>query len=483
MARAAAVPERVRIPPEPAALLLVLLLAAAPLPAEAGRRGPGTATEGSLVRADLLRPLPPGPPLEVELWFAAGDRTWPEALQQALRDEIRGGWPHRQLYGPVENAIALWVAPPLPVQWRAGRVRVPVVEAGTLELRGRLDLPTTRRPKRVVIAFDASQSANASTWFRAADGQLEQISVLEAERRALSHLLGRLEDEWLDLGIVAFGEQTHPIAPPGAGAKELREALDRFALEHPEGEGRTDAICALWTAVDWLRETPEGMDPEIVLLTDGDFPHSGRFLRCESAESKGARRACEERRNRSVCPASRTLSARGRSDLVQLARFGSDTRRRIRVSPLVFAADRTARIYRDLAEHTGGQFAQVPTAQAIERALPALLASGVRGVFARNATTGIESGDLLDASRQAFSGTLPLAPGGNDVELRVESERGIAALYRARVFGADGYRAAYLERLRSRNRELEADLASRTPPRPERRGELTISVPASDTLP
>jgi hypothetical protein len=467
----------VQIPSLPA--LLILLVLAQPAAGWAGHPG-----ESTWVRADLLRPLSPGPPLEVELWFP--DRSgapWPEPLLDSLREEIRATWPAAELYGPVENAIGLWIAPPLPVEARSGRVRVAVLEAESLPVQGRLELPRTRLPKRVVIAIDASQSANARTWFRLPDGALAQVSVLEAERHALAHLLDQLDDEWLELGLVAFGEQTHALAPPGASPAELHAALERFAHEHPEGEGRTDTICALWTAVDWLRSTPEGMEAEIVLLTDGDFPHSGRFLQCQSAPSSGARRACEERRNRTECPATRRLDRSGRSDLVHLARFGDDSRGRVRVSPLVFASDRTARVYRDLARRTGGQFAQIPSPQAIERALPALVARGVRGVFGRNLTTGARTGDLLDEKRERFSGMLPLAPGPNDIELRVESERGTAALYRARIFGAVGYQKSYLERLRARNRALEAELAERAsdPPR-ERRRELEIELPANSEL-
>jgi hypothetical protein len=50
------------------------------------------------------------------------------------------------------------------------------------------------------------------------------------------------------------------------------------------------------------------------------------------------------------------------------------------------------------------------------------------------------------------------------------------------VFGAAGYRAGWLERLRARNRELELTLESREPvrrPARARERRLEISVPAS----
>ena len=94
--------------------------------------------------------------------------------------------------------------------------------------------------------------------------------MLEAERRALEHLLERLEDDSLELGAIAFGEGTWPIAEPGLAPNALRERLVRFRQERPMGAGRTDLICALWLARSWLEDTPRVCDERV------DGPAYGR---------------------------------------------------------------------------------------------------------------------------------------------------------------------------------------------------------------
>ena len=136
--------------------------------------------------------------------------------------------------------------------------------------------------------------------------------------------------------------------------------------------------------------------------------------------------------------------------------LGRKVRKKVRISPVVFEHDRRARPYRVLAEDTGGEFVQVPSAQAIEVALPPLVAGRIRGVHAHNLATGERSGDLLTKEVSTFEGSLPLVEGANDIELRVESDRGTAALLRFRVYRAEDHLARYLAGLRERNRELAA---------------------------
>jgi hypothetical protein len=303
----------------------------------------------------------------------------------------------------------------------------------------------------VVHLVDASSSANALIRFENPDGTVEQIPVLEAEHRAIEHLLDLLGNVGLELGVIAFGEGTWPVVEPGAPLETVRRRLREFRQARPRGEGRTDTVCALWTAVEWLDSTPRGVGREIVLLTDGDTPHSGRFTRCDRG-SREARERCETRLNRSSCP----VGVGGtRSDEVQMARLGRRVRRKVRISPVVFEHDRRARPYRLLAEDTGGEFVQVPSAQGIEVALPPLVAGRIRGVYARNLANGAESGDLLTKEVSTFEGTIPLVRGANDVELRVESDRGTAALMRFRVYRVEDHLPRYLADLRERNRELQ----------------------------
>ncbi len=223
------------------------------------------------------------------------------------------------------------------------------------------------------------------------------------------------------------------------------------------GAGRTDLICALWLARSWLEDTPRGVDREIYVLTDGDLPHSGRFVDCRRAQRRGGRdavQACESRRNPTRCPVAMRYVV-GRSDLAQLDVFAAHAGRELSVTPLVFEPDRAARAYHELADKTGGRLVRVASVQGIDALLPALLARQVQGVFATNVTTGRRTGDLLGADRRHFAGELELRPGPNDVELRVESERGTAALFRFRIYAAAEFPERFLTNLRRRNRDLE----------------------------
>jgi hypothetical protein len=311
----------------------------------------------------------------------------------------------------------------------------------------------------VILLLDASSSANAPVLFRDASGREQRISILEAERRALARLLELLDSDRIQLGAIAFGEGTRPIVLPGSSLAAATERLEAFRREHARGEGRTDTVCALWLARDWLDEAPDGYGREIVLLTDGDFPHSGRFQSCERQRGAAARAACEARRNTSECPAThRFRTADGRSDLVQMSSFGRRSRRRLQVHALVFGADRGARPYRELAERTGGELVRVPSAEAIEAALPALVARRIRAVVATNLDTGEVADGLYDADTSLFEGRIGLRPGPNDIELRVASDRGTAGLFRYRVWHEPHFLEEYLAGLRGRNRDLRLHL-------------------------
>jgi hypothetical protein len=394
------------------------------------------------------RPAGAHPPGEVELVLAPGARDWPEPIRAEFAERVRAEWPAERAYGALLATLGVELGWPLVTPERSDSARVPVVEASQFAIAGRLLLPKAGGPRRVVVLVDASSSANALATFEAADGTRERVSVLEAERRALEHLIGGLAADWLEFGVIAFGESTRPIAEPGASAAELRESLARFRAEQPAGVGRTDAVCALWTAWDWLKTAPDGVEREIVVLTDGDAPISGRF-------------GDGPHRNETPCPASHTLSHRnGGSDPMQMVRFGRLRRGDVKVTPLIFEPERRALPWRQLAERTGGTLVRVPGPQAIDAVLPALVASRIERVTARNATTGSATGDLLQPDRASLAGSLALAPGANDVELTVESDRGPAALFRFRIYSAPGELERALAELRERNRALELRAAA-----------------------
>ena len=410
-------------------------------------------------QADALAPVRLGMPQEVELLREPDAPPWPERLGWELAQRVRSEWPVDRLYGAVFANLGVTLRWPLVTAESGGSVIVPVVAGLELPIEGALELARGAGPRRVVVLVDASESANATTVYRAASATDEHVSVLEAERRALDHLLDLSADDWLELGVIAFGETTWPVAEPGLSVAGLREALSRFRAEHPRGQGRTDAVCALWTARDWLDSTPDGVAREIVVLTDGDAPFSGRFLDCEGegrSLSDQAAAACEARRNPTTCPASHAFTrADGSSDMVQLASFARRVRGELTVHPLLFETDRNARLWQQVASHTGGRLVRVPGPEAIEMALPSLVSSRIRNVVARNATTGVESGELLQADRARLAGALTLVPGANDIELRVESDRGTAALFRFRVYAAPAQLERWLAELRERNSELE----------------------------
>jgi hypothetical protein len=419
----------------------------------------------TLYRADGQGVIGDGVPREIELVLPEGAGAWPARARESLEQQIRREWAPvaGKLYGTLHAGVGIWLDSPLITARNGRRVRVPVVDGTRLPIRGALSPYRAEGPRRIVLLIDASSSANARAYFRGPDGNFEQVSVLEAERRALDRLVELLADDWLEFGLIAFGEGTWPIVEPGASIETVRERLQRFRQEHPRGEGRTDLVCALSLAREWLEYTPKGVSREIFLLTDGDLPHSGRFVDCSFARKRGGRQAeanCLALRNRTECPASRSSwSAGSRSDLVQLSAFARQARRDVAVYPLVFEPDRSARAYHQLAQQTGGEVVRVSSPQAIEVVLPSLVAGRIRGVFARNEGTGDETGDLLDSRTMRFRGELPLAPGANDIELRVESDRGTAALLRFRIYAAPRFLERFLAELRERNQSLEVRMA------------------------
>jgi hypothetical protein len=327
-----------------------------------------------------------------------------------------------------------------------------------LRVRGVLDLPGHSGPRRVILLIDASSSANTESLLRTREGSVERVTPLQAERDALEALFDVVEDANIELGIVAYGEETWPLAEPGTPLPEIRTRVAAWQSAQPRGVGRTDLLCALEQARDWLRKTPKGMSKEVFLLTDGGMPHSGRFLDCLMSERRGgdsAADACEARRNASVCPASHKFrESDGHSDLRQLEAYGRRVRRKLTVYPLVFDATRPARPYRELAEKTGGDLYRVPSAEALEAALPAMALRQVRAVYATNERTGERTSDLLNPRTGRFDGSLGLKHGANDVLLSVEGMTGPAALYRFRIYAEPKYLKRILVQLRNENQEL-----------------------------
>jgi hypothetical protein len=412
---------------------------------------------------ESLGSVEPAVPARIEILPPRGIESWPEPLREEVGARVRREWDAGRAYGLIRDGVRMFLTYPLVTAWYEDRAVVPVVQTEQLPISGVLELPEGRGARSVVVLIDASSSANASVRFRGPEGSPSRLSVLDAERRAVDRLLDVIDPERVELGLIAFGETTQPIAEPGASIEQIRRRLEAHRREQPRGAGRTDLVCALWLAREWLDDASAGRSREIVLLTDGDLPHSGRFTDCGRAtlRSSSARAACEARLNRTTCPASqRFRRADGSSDIVQLTAFARRSRRRVRVHPLVFEPDRPARVHRELALRTGGKLARVPSAEAVEAVLPMIVARRIRGVYARNTRTGDETANLYDPAKTRFDGTLPLAPGANDVELRVVGARGIAGLVRLRIYSEAELLEGFASQVRARNRALERQLGS-----------------------
>ena len=429
-----------------------------------GLAGQDTGASYEPYRADLQKAVPAGlRPARIQVLSPAGEPGWDGPPQQEMADRIRQEWTGRIPYGAVRAGVPVWLRYPLVTHSERGGVQVPVVDGDELPILGRVSLPGASGPRRVVILVDASLSANARIRFDPVRG-MERITVLEAERRALEHIVRRIEadpgdEAAIEVGVIAFGETTWPIAEPGLPRDELRAALDRFRVEVPRGAGRTDLVCALWLAREWLEAAPRGYARELVLLTDGDLPHSGRFLNCKSRKrhyGDHAYERCEAERNVSVCPAQHEFRrSHGKTDWKQLAFFTRKSRKAIQAFPLIFEVDRGARPYQKLADRTGGELIRISSPHSLEAALPALVIRDIQSVTATNQRTRETTGNILDAATQSFDGRLPLLPGANDVELRIEGRRGLAGLFRFRSYSAPDHLERFLADLRESNQELE----------------------------
>jgi hypothetical protein len=442
------------------------------------RADAGVAVDGphAPYRADLAPAVERDSPDEFELLRPPGARPWPAAVQEDLRRQVLDEWPGRSRYGTITSAVGVWLEFPLVNSLDDGRVVVPVLEETKLRVRGRLVIPRMHA-SRIVILVDVSHSANAQTPLLGQDGSIEHVPVLEAELRAADRLLNRIQRdrdlfghlpayEPTEVGIIAFGEGTWEVLEPVESIERARARLADLGQRWDEGSERTDAVCAIRLAEEWLETTPDGAGREILILTNGDLPFSGRFTDCGAPRfrDEASRRACRETLNLSPCAASHRFDPeQGRSDVAQLFSFAREARGRVRVSPLLFQLEPPPRYFRELALTTSGQAVGIASEMAIEHALSELFEKGqpplaIQGVFARNLHTAEETENLLEAGGIDFAGTLPLEPGSNDVEVRIESDRGRIGLLRFRVYAARDPLRDFLTRIGDANRELEEHL-------------------------
>ena len=394
-----------------------------------------------LYRADVLRSLPSGPPNAVSMIPPVDSPAWPAVLRVAVEERIRREWQADRMYGALSARIAVWLRYPLVTAAVGGRVLVPVLSQPELPIQGRFDLPALRGPRRVVLVIDAGADTAV---------------------RAIEPLLASLVGESLELGIVAAGEGARSVAAPDISGSRLRPQLAAFASRSPLAVHPGDLDCALALAHDWLRDTPSGVGREIVVLG-------------------AARSTAEHASGRAPCPFAERLAAA--EDGSQLAALGRRLRHPVKVSALVLGPPPDAKPYREHVEQSDGSLAHVASLEQLERELGLLVMGTVRGVYARNLHTGSQTGDLQRGAGGEFMGSIALVPGANDIELRVESGPGTAALFRFHVYAADPKLQELLAELAQQSRELQAgsdsllDRLGPARPRPNALGEALPAAP------
>ncbi len=440
----------------------------------------------------------------VQPMLADDARPLPAALLSELTEQIQTEWALGEQYGALMAQLGVWVEFPLVNLLPDGRVVVPVVEALRMPIRGRLELRAVPPARRIAVLLDVSESANSGTLLLRQSGALERVSVVEAGLRATQTLIAWLQHERSALGaargrdadelaVIAFGESTEPLITPGS---EIQQALERLRdpdLPWPPGGGRSDAVCALRLAHDWLTEAPAGALREIIMLTSADLPHSGRFTDCDAQPQRGKtwRQSCLAALEHDPCPASYSFAeGTGRSDVARLFAFARDAKREeLAVSVLLLRPERPPRFFRELVNHTGGRLSPVLSLSDLDLALHEILnrettEQPIEAVEARNLRTGDLNANLLDGDQLAFDGALPLLPGANDIEVRVRAGGKTAALLRFRVFSAPSLRDDFLEALRreneqsaARHKRLDDEWQSLTRPRRTQELEITPETP------
>jgi hypothetical protein len=387
-----------------------------------------------------------------------------------LEERVRQEWPEGQCYGAVKARLGVWLEYPLVNSRTNGEVVVPVLDDTELPIRGSVVVPLLRPARRVVLLLDVSESANATTYLADTAGAIQRVSVVKGGIRATRFLYDALEARYRrfgqldgyrpdEIGVIAFGERTWSIAEPGSS---LPEALRAVKGEGSwVGEGRSDTVCALRLAEEWLRESGPETTHEILILSHGDLPDSGRFGDCSAHRNIVDLRACLERLNDTPCPSSHTFRARdGRSDVAQLFAFAREARiEDIRVSPFLFQLEHPPRFFRELARHTRGDLAKLVSLDGLETSLSSVLSRNARAVWlkavrARNLKTGDVSANLLADDWRHFEGVLALAPGANDVEVSVETSNGTWGVLRFRIYSAPTALEDTLAKLQGKNSTL-----------------------------
>ena len=189
-------------------------------------------------RVDRVPKLVAGAPDALEVTRPGSSAPWPAPVAQDLRERVMREWATDQQYGPIEVKAGVWLEGSLVTAAEDGSVVVPVLEADEIPIRGRVSVPGNSSRRRLIVLLDVSESANRTTYVRTA-GEIEKLTVLQAglrtTRRLIDLVIRRQETiSWFsgyqpdELGVIAFGEGTWPIAEPGDPLEQTRERLTKF---------------------------------------------------------------------------------------------------------------------------------------------------------------------------------------------------------------------------------------------------------------
>jgi hypothetical protein len=244
--------------------------------------------------------------------------------------------------------------------------------------------------------------------------------VVDVEIAAARALLGRLDPATTRVGVVSFGagapirRALHRFQGPDAGFAgtrleleptadfaAVRRVLDGLAAREPEGA--TNVAGALGRATRALLGAGDRAERRlVVLLTDG-VPTAPRET--------------------------------DRENLVETLRAASRTARSgVRVLSFAIgdAADQPLAAL-EVAERTGGAFYPVRDAAQLPSVFLAVHLDQIAKLEVSNATTGVPATLGRLGADGSWDAVVPLAPGGNELEIRAFTEAGEQVLRRLRV--------------------------------------------------
>ena len=422
-------------------------------------------------RVDLVPP-PEENDGSVQLLRSRDAAPWPVAVREHWESRVQEAWNGADGLGAIDRSIGAWLEYPLVNALPSGELVVPFVEGSQMPLRGRLVLPRGKAAPRVVVLVDVSESAGRRRAALPLPGTMRRPSIREAGLAGALKLIraldeqarrARIGEDLPEIGIVAFGEATLPLLElhTESGRRAAEAALLALVSGASDEAGRTDLVCALWTGWDWLQRDERAV--EVLVVTDGDLPFSGRFGACDRAGGghPQAVARCEARRNRTHCPARHEFERTGgTSDLSQLFHFARSIGASAKLSPIYLGASRPPRFLRELARFRNqGRYGQPGEADVwswADRALPkAAQRSEARLVRARNLSTEEHTENLLANNGVDFAGVLRLVPGMNEIEILAEDVEGERGRFKFRVFAATDPVLEFREHLLGQNEELE----------------------------